>query len=282
MEAYVLLGKGVPEGRTAYVLAKEPPAISKPETWMLINPVTGDCYGQTDAHCPLREIGCVFNSKNIWLNVHAYADPARVNFFGITRSRAEWHPFFDKFGNAEPAATVQVRDLAYREVALKVLKELERQIDRTLTAKIEQWRGRHTTKWNRLCSKTFAGLLTYFEPAVTVARPPSYSYSPTTVTTAASSSYGAAAVAGDTAAEEAHYRELQRLRGAYRVAGFPLHQSFTDVDSVVEAVHATDVFSVEDPQAEFALAVACNGYPCDVVSVWVYVASLTPLKHVRW
>lgn len=49
---------------------------------------------------------------------------------------------------------------------------------------------------------------------------------------------------------------------------------YTDMNAVVEAVKATGVHCNESDEVEFALSVYIHPYPNDVLSVWIYVASL--------
>lgn len=49
---------------------------------------------------------------------------------------------------------------------------------------------------------------------------------------------------------------------------------YTNAAAVVDAVAATQVHALETSDIEFALAVYVHPYPCNVLSVWVYVASL--------
>lgn len=49
---------------------------------------------------------------------------------------------------------------------------------------------------------------------------------------------------------------------------------YTDVQSIIDAVYQTGIHSSEFPQTEFALAVYIHPYPNNVLSVWVYLASL--------
>ncbi|MBZ3884863.1 Protein CC2D2B [Sciurus carolinensis] len=58
------------------------------------------------------------------------------------------------------------------------------------------------------------------------------------------------------------------------VAGFPIQMRYTDVQSVIDAVYQTGIHSSEFPQTEFALAVYIHPYPNNILSVWVYLASL--------
>jgi hypothetical protein len=62
MEAYVVMGRGIPEGRTSYVLVKDR---EKSNEYSLMNAVTGEWFGSRDPHLPLRVVGCVFNAENV-------------------------------------------------------------------------------------------------------------------------------------------------------------------------------------------------------------------------
>ncbi|XP_024898116.1 protein CC2D2B isoform X3 [Pteropus alecto] len=60
-----------------------------------------------------------------------------------------------------------------------------------------------------------------------------------------------------------------------QVAGFPIQMPYTDIQSVIDAIYQTGIHSSECPQTEFALAVYVHPYPNNILSVWVYLASLT-------
>uniref|UniRef100_A0A8C8X855 Coiled-coil and C2 domain containing 2B n=1 Tax=Panthera leo TaxID=9689 RepID=A0A8C8X855_PANLE len=59
-----------------------------------------------------------------------------------------------------------------------------------------------------------------------------------------------------------------------QVTGFPIQMPYTDVQSIIDAVYQTGIHSSEFPQIEFALAVYIHPYPNNILSVWVYLASL--------
>lgn len=85
LDAFVLLGRGLPEGIVSYVLVRDQVNLSNdnlatientqdpplkndklaPQKYVLYNPVTGDSYRLFDTHIPLKEIGCLFNSDNV-------------------------------------------------------------------------------------------------------------------------------------------------------------------------------------------------------------------------
>ncbi|XP_042545554.1 protein CC2D2B isoform X2 [Dipodomys spectabilis] len=59
-----------------------------------------------------------------------------------------------------------------------------------------------------------------------------------------------------------------------QVTGFPIQMPYTDTQSIIDAVYQTGIHSSEFPQTEFALAVYIHPYPNNILSVWVYLASL--------
>ncbi|TNN24325.1 Coiled-coil and C2 domain-containing protein 2A [Liparis tanakae] len=62
--------------------------------------------------------------------------------------------------------------------------------------------------------------------------------------------------------------------GGRDISGFPLHLPFSEIRPIVEAVHSTGVHNAHASNVEFALAVYVHPYPNNVLSVWVYLASL--------
>lgn len=50
---------------------------------------------------------------------------------------------------------------------------------------------------------------------------------------------------------------------------------YSDIHSVTEAVYATGIHTTDQPKVEFALAVYIHAYPCNVLSLWVYIGALT-------
>ena len=69
-----MLGDGVPEGRTAYVLTKD---LLKKET-TCGTPSTGKSYS-TSPSTPLTSVGLVFDDTNIWANVQPYDEPHLID-----------------------------------------------------------------------------------------------------------------------------------------------------------------------------------------------------------
>ena len=109
LDAYIVVGIGIPEGYTAYVMTRRKehrgvpsmpdlhasssrimtsinsvvsliPKVNIPDTltprmpcdWKFYNAVTGETFHTWDAHCPLKEVGCVFNNENVSITENTY------------------------------------------------------------------------------------------------------------------------------------------------------------------------------------------------------------------
>jgi len=59
--------------------------------------------------------------------------------------------------------------------------------------------------------------------------------------------------------------------------GFPCNVPFTSITDIIMRVKNTEIHAVEDQDIEFALAVCIHSYPNDVISVWLYIATLKQL-----
>ncbi|KAK3518815.1 hypothetical protein QTP70_014874 [Hemibagrus guttatus] len=235
-KAWLIIGTAIPEGPTAYVLTQEQ------NRYVIWNPSTGQYYGQYDTFCPLQTVGCLINADNVWFNIQTYATPIRM-VFDVTKPKC-WKPFFSRAFPDPGLSRVQPEQLLYKRTDKAAAAELQDRIEKVLREKIMEWRPRHPTRWNRYCTSTLRHFLPKLERS------------------------------GGREVTEEHRLELQSLLGDYRISGFPLHLPFSEIRPIVEAVHSTGVHSVEAPNVEFALAVYVHPYPNNVLSVWVYIASL--------
>ncbi|XP_078401088.1 coiled-coil and C2 domain-containing protein 2A isoform X1 [Cetorhinus maximus] len=235
-KAWLVIGTAIPEGPTAYVLTYEQ------NQYVIWNSTTGQCYGQFDAFCPLQCVSCLVSADNVWFNMQKYDTVMRLHF--DTSKSNFWKPFFSRSFPFPGLSSVQPEELVYRHTDKAAAVELQDKIEKILKEKIMEWRPRHPTRWNRYCTST----LRQFLPKLEL-------------------SYGVE-VGID------HCAELQSLLGDYRISGFPINLSFSELRPIVEAVHSTGVHNTVIPHVEFALAVYVHPYPNNVLSVWIYVASL--------
>uniref|UniRef100_A0A3B4FZ37 Coiled-coil and C2 domain containing 2A n=1 Tax=Pundamilia nyererei TaxID=303518 RepID=A0A3B4FZ37_9CICH len=235
-KAWLIIGTAIPEGPTAYVLTLEQ------NLYLIWNPCSGQFYGQYDTFCPLQAVGCLANADNVWFNIQQYTSPMRVSF-DITKANL-WKPFFSRTFSHPGLSSVQPEELVYRRTDRAAAAELQDRIERILKEKIMEWRPRQPTRWNRYCTTT----LKQFLPKLELIR-------------------------GQDVAE-GHRHELQSLLGDYRISGFPLNLVFSEIRPIIEAVYSTGIHSVQASNVEFALAVYVHPYPNNVMSVWIYLASL--------
>jgi len=61
-----------------------------------------------------------------------------------------------------------------------------------------------------------------------------------------------------------------------RIFGFPLHVIYTNTEDVIERIRQTDIHRSKVPGIEFALAVRIFPYESNVLSVWVFICTLSP------
>uniref|UniRef100_A0A3Q3N7K7 Coiled-coil and C2 domain containing 2A n=1 Tax=Labrus bergylta TaxID=56723 RepID=A0A3Q3N7K7_9LABR len=235
-KAWLIIGTAIPEGPTAYVLTYEQ------SRYLIWNPSSGQFYGQYDTFCPLQTVGCLVNADNqVWFNIQEYTSPMTMSF-DIAKAQL-WKPFFSRSFSHPGLSSVQPEELVYRRTVRAAAVELQ-DIEKILKERIMEWRPRHPTRWNRYCTTTLKQFLPKLE------------------------------LRGGRDVAEGHRHELQSLLGDNKITGFPLNLPFSEIRPIVEAVYSTGVHNVHASNVEFALAVYVHPYPNNVLSVWVYLASM--------
>uniref|UniRef100_A0A8C6MR91 Coiled-coil and C2 domain containing 2B n=1 Tax=Mus spicilegus TaxID=10103 RepID=A0A8C6MR91_MUSSI len=234
-KALVILGTSILEGHVAYVLTQET------DECLLWNPSTGQCHKQFDPFCPLQSVDCLFNDKNVWFNIQQNNTPMAVQFDYSKESF--WKQLLPKNFQGTKAQSVQPEEIVYSDTNKSMVEDLKSRIERALKCKMMEWRPKHPTRWNRQCTSVLRQIL------------PKLEFYP-----------GSFASFEDS--------DLERLLQFYWVTGFPIQMPYTDVQAVIDAVYQTGLHASEFPQTEFALAVYIHPYPNNILSVWVYLASL--------
>ncbi|XP_073650249.1 protein CC2D2B [Tursiops truncatus] len=235
-KASVLLGTSMLEGHVAYVLTPET------DEYLLWNPLTGQCHKQFDPFCPLQSVDCLFDGENVWFNIQQNNSPGAV-YFDYSKE-SFWKQLLPKNYQGTKAQSIQPEEIIYSDTNKSMVEDLKNRIERTLKYKIMEWRPKQPTRWNRQCTSILRQILPKLELGT-----------------------------GNVVSSEEE-SEFERLLQFYWVAGFPIQMPYTDVQSVIDAVYQTGIHSSEFPQTEFALAVYIHPYPNNILSVWVYLASL--------
>ncbi|XP_074397877.1 coiled-coil and C2 domain-containing protein 2A isoform X3 [Zonotrichia albicollis] len=178
----------------------------------------------------------------IWFNMQEYDSPGRI-YFDISKPKL-WKPFFSRSLPFPGLRSVQPEELTYEHSDKAAALELQSRIEKILKDKIMEWRPTRPTRWNRYCTSTLRNFLPLLEQNQ------------------------------GKDVEDDHQAELQKQLGDYRVSGFPIHMPYSEVRPLIEAVHSTRVHTIDVSNVEFALAVYIHAYPQNVLSIWIYVASL--------
>ena len=127
MTAHIVLGHGIPEGQTAYVLTSD--ERGGPRLW---NACTGRSYAAHDNTLPLVSVGCVFDASNVWANVQESARPAELVW--DLADEKKWRPLIGKHAweGEHESSPVQHAQLHYRRTPDQLREGLEREIEDVL------------------------------------------------------------------------------------------------------------------------------------------------------
>lgn len=63
------------------------------------------------------------------------------------------------------------------------------------------------------------------------------------------------------------------------MCGFPLNMSYLNTKLITSSLKYAGVHANDDPTVEFGLAVEVYTYPNNVLSIWVYLASLVKIRE---
>ncbi|XP_063363078.1 coiled-coil and C2 domain-containing protein 2A [Cydia amplana] len=259
LKCYIAAGLGLPRGLSFYVLTKYDLTTHKIVmssdqyksklfgrndgfVWYVYDAVSGERFELRDVSCPLKSVNYVFDNDNIWVNVQSSLDCESVSF-DFTRS-SDWQPVFDKsiFVMKLPVVT----DTSLYSAAVGA-ENLRVALESRIKSKVQQWRPHVKTIWNRYCSTLLREELPFWEY---------YAFNPTEQ-------------------KPGLGQRLKQLMVTHKMFGFPLNMPFVNMRSVISTVKSTGLHVHADPNAEFALGVEIYPYPNNVISVWVFLASIS-------
>ncbi|XP_074594810.1 coiled-coil and C2 domain containing 2A [Brevipalpus obovatus] len=236
--AGVVLGLGIPEGSTAYVIVWEFTG-QEPSIW---NPMTGEKFNIRDSYIPLHAIGTIFTSENVYANAQKQEHPNRLNY-DLTKT-SDWRPLFNrKFPNPR-LPTVQPETINFESPDPEYVRQLQIELERNLSECLIEWREKSQTFFNRAVTQQIRKILPKLEMRV--------------------SRFQSADVG----------QELKTISSAYKVIGYPFHSQFSTTKAIIDKLFSTGIHLVNDEKASFAIAVYIHPYPCYVLSVWVYAVAL--------
>ncbi|KAH8299484.1 hypothetical protein KR044_001785 [Drosophila immigrans] len=242
LECWLLLGLACPYGECTFVIYRQPETAEL----LLIAPTTGKRYQLQDVFCPLMRVHCMVGRDNIYFNIQSESRVSMTNFNMF--DGACWLPLFNK---RQPAPQGGVHRLDYAYKRSYDLRQLQKQIERKIMKKIAAWRSTRKTIWNRAFQTRLQKILKDME----------------NLATSSGSRYD----------EPAYSEELEREYPNFRLYGFTVNFSYTNLAAVSERIRTTCIHYNNNALVEFCVAVHIKAYANDVLSVWVFLLSIVPL-----
>ncbi|XP_050537512.1 coiled-coil and C2 domain-containing protein 2A isoform X2 [Daktulosphaira vitifoliae] len=249
IKVWLILGTGITRGEAAYVLTLNtlPDHSTMYNIW---DPLSGQKYSTSDSFSPLQEVNCLINDENIWLNIQIEKSVPRTNW--DVRQKRDWYPAFGRFQAAPTiAGSVQPPTIDYTPAAISDARFLQEKLENILRNSLMKWRLKSKTVWNRYCISVLRKILPYLEKETWTK---------------------------NNNVDTSYLDELQHLLVSHRICGFPINKLYSSTEQLIDAVKATGLHLNENEQVEFALAVYIHPYPNQVLSVWIYLASLQPRR----
>jgi len=128
---FLVIGKAVPEGTSVYIMIRDTQAVtnraSSAQSFIFINPCTGQLYPASDPRCPMVEVACIVTPYNVWANVQVGASPYELEYDILNPDH--WRPFFGR--RLPPPSTglhsIQ-EDVTYAPTSTAYALDLERSI----------------------------------------------------------------------------------------------------------------------------------------------------------
>ncbi|KAG6456839.1 hypothetical protein O3G_MSEX009995 [Manduca sexta] len=257
---FISIGVGLPRGRSSYVLIKYNKITQKIVqvndlvikkgifgqgdgcVWYVCDAVSGERHELRDVGSPMKTVEYVFDNENIWLNMQPSQDCDCVSF-DFSRS-SDWQPVFDK-------SIFVMQQLPVSEIGLysapHAAEDLRQNLEARIKRKVQKWRPHMKTVWNRYCSGVLRDMLPHWEY---------WAFNPSENKPIVN-------------------QKLKQLMVTYKIFGFPLNMPFVSTKCMTSRVKSTGLHLTDEPGAEFALAVDVFSYPNNVVSVWVYIATIS-------
>jgi coiled-coil and C2 domain-containing protein 2A len=243
LEVYVALGYDLLNGATAFVVSKG----GAQET--LYDPSTGCHWSARDRFCSFYNVGIVFESQNIWVNIQPECAPWRIDW-NFHDSR-KWLPLFTGTAPLEsPPSDVP----QYEPPDDLRARQLQRQLEYEIRGNVERWRDHLRTPWNPDFGDHLLRSLETCERACRANR---------------------------LARCEPAAKEIRNRFPNYRMNGAPFCLRFVTMESIMKEVEVRGTWKTEAQDVNFALAVHVAPYPNGVLVAWVVLAALEYIPETR-
>ena len=298
--SYLCLGDAHPEGSTIYVIRLSND-YKEVEFW---NAKTGDCYyfektidetkflcltmskqykqtsSNTNKICPMKSVGAIVTFDNVLVNNQSESDPSLIDF--DLNNKSNWKPFLSEEAkkNYFPhgVETVQ-KPIEYvepnEEDALNLREELRKNLRKLIQEerlKITQPNDRplRTEGLNKVNPK-IEKILERYEMF-------------TFKTTKSGINYKRRQNKGEEKIfKKMQMDELESLQNQIKdelnckdnnIYGFTLNLSYTTMKEIWQQIKLTNVHLIGGENTEISLSIYVDPLPCDVKSVWIFLAIL--------
>ncbi|KAI4470398.1 centrosomal protein-related [Holotrichia oblita] len=231
MEAWLLLGYGVPHGTTAYVLVREYDSNNIPIHY-IYDSTTALKYNVTDSLCPLQKVICVVNDTNIWANVQRTHDLTLLQF-DFTRS--DWHCLFN---NQTPAPTNSMQKKLNYYCRDHILQELQFHLEKKLRKQILKLRKTEKTIWNHYISNKLKVSIANLENNYI------------------SNKF------------DFHMKGIEHTQLVY---GFVIDLPYSNISAIMDVIKASQIFDVGGRDKEYLFGIHLCLYPNQVLVIWMIV-----------
>ncbi|XP_066143566.1 coiled-coil and C2 domain-containing protein 2A [Euwallacea fornicatus] len=240
LEAYLVLGFGVPRGTTSYVfLIESSKATNNCQNYSILDVLSNQKFKLSDPLCPLQRIYCLANGENVWGNAQRTQNPALLRF-DLTR-KSDWWPLFDNNHQAPTHFVNNKVDFSLNSDE----EEVEREVERKLRRKLCKWRPMETTNIKIQLNEVLRSNLRHFEINIMHGR-------------------------GNADAVQ----ELIKTLSRFHVDGMVLNLPFSGVTQVVKKIKNMRLHVQAPGVTDFVLSVFVQGYPGQVLSLWVLIGTV--------
>ncbi|CAG9318052.1 unnamed protein product [Blepharisma stoltei] len=293
IKTYIVIGRGVPEGKTVYVLRRDINTHDV-ELWcsstgigfslkqegyasrfLCWNITRGTRTMSQDVEniIGLKSVGCLVDENDVYINIQPTSDPYSIDydvdnpktwlaFLGNGTKRTYYFP-------NNVVSTIQ-EPISYEITPQRFVQDIQVEIEDIIRTKFQDARasGRYRrplrTSWNRDVAQRLYEILWLFEAYKSDFRDGAQQ----------SSLYNFSSEASINKLAEIQDKVVNLLGDSTYAYGFPINLPLTDIDSIWEEVLNTDLYNIADDDCEFVLCVRVFEYPCFISSVWVYIAAL--------
>ena len=289
---YLVLGRGLVEGDTRYVLMRDDfPELGPSGGWvggdLLWNACSGEATSTLDPRLPLVDVGVLVGPTNVWANVSREGRPFDLcRRFGPAAAfdvsdPLRWRPFLGaKLPSARREALLGHRPCV-QEAILRYPSPLPVEDCKELASRIRDRLRDAVTVWRTTANARDAHSYPVFAPEKKALQLLAQLEQLKLGPVPASSSLSSSSFASDGAPPAAPSVQLVDLRAdnsQRTVNGVTLNLSYTDMEAIEARLKATGIHETDAPDVLFLLAVHVVPFPCKVLSVWVFYGSMPRIQ----